>query len=473
MEKIDSHSNPLLQTAIPDLLKLLLDEDLVIVQQASILLAEMSHVPELCDNLIQTENSCTSIINCLNSTADYYTVRNLLLTMFEISKNFESGVPKMVKCGALDSLIKILNAPLQNLVSISLSTIHNCLLSQDEKAKETIRQKSTLNSLLNIFNKSQNPSFLTITVDCLFILIRKHQPSKEWMLEIGGIQTIVSYFVNNSSISQKLENFLLKFLLSISAYQNSKSLMMDYAFVLRINEIISSRNQNKLICISLIKNLSDQLALVSYNSQLVINLYHFLTENSISLKNKEDILIILSNLSSNNEKNKKILIDLKSIEVLMKNLETEHLALASLWLLKNLAFGNSKCALVQQQIKSHGLRNLSKLVVNPKYSKAVLVLIKIFTKSSSFNDDIRNCGLLTSMLYLLPNATIDLECINLCAESLVNLIEDSKNSELVKKSVHLFEEMIRSDNMEIHKIGLDLYYNQINKRTTKFIKKNY
>lgn len=464
MEKIDSFSNSTL-TAVPDLLKLLLDDDLVVAQQASILMVEMTQVKYLLDNLIQTDNTFSSIITCLNSTVDYFTIRNLLLTLFEISKNFKLGIPKIAKCGVLCSLIKILDAPFENVVSISLSTIHNCLLSQDKYSMDIIRQKTTFNYLLNIFKKSFNTNLMTIATDCLFIMTFKHQQSKDWIHEIDGIQIIISFFVSNLSISDKLECLILKLILSLSANQNSKILMTDYAFLHRINELISFGNKNRLICISLIKNLSDQLTLISYNSQLVANFYSLFKQSSLSLNIKSDILLILLNLSCNNEKNKEILIDMNSIEVLMKNLEIDELALPSLWLLKNLAIGNPKSLFVQDKIKNYGLESFRKLMTNPKYTKAVLILIKILTKTKNFDAEIRNCGLLSNMLLLVSNILVDIECISLCAQSLINLIKDPNNLVIIKRSIHLFEQMKNSNNNQIQKIGLDLYNSAFRKET--------
>jgi hypothetical protein len=94
--------------AIPDLLKLLVDEDLVIVQQAAILLNQMSRMEVPRMGLIQSAHAVQCLVDCLNTTADLETARNLVGALYGVSAQKPLGVQAIVNSKALPPLIKIL-----------------------------------------------------------------------------------------------------------------------------------------------------------------------------------------------------------------------------------------------------------------------------------------------------------------------------------------------------------------------------
>ncbi len=94
--------------AIPDLLKLLVDEDLVVVQQAAILLNQMSRMEVPRMGLIQNGNAIQCLVDCLNMTADIETARNLVGALYGISAQKPLGVQAIGNSKALQPLIKIL-----------------------------------------------------------------------------------------------------------------------------------------------------------------------------------------------------------------------------------------------------------------------------------------------------------------------------------------------------------------------------
>jgi hypothetical protein len=94
--------------AIPDLLKLLIDEDLVVVQQAAILLNQMSRTegPRLA--LIQTPNAVKCLVDCLITTADLETARSLVGALYGVSTQKPLGVNAIAESKALEPLVKML-----------------------------------------------------------------------------------------------------------------------------------------------------------------------------------------------------------------------------------------------------------------------------------------------------------------------------------------------------------------------------
>jgi hypothetical protein len=94
--------------AIPDLLKLLIDEDLVVVQQAAILLNQMSRMEAPRMGLIQTNNAVQCLVDCLNTTADLETARSLVGALYGVSTQKPQGVQAIINSKALQPLVKML-----------------------------------------------------------------------------------------------------------------------------------------------------------------------------------------------------------------------------------------------------------------------------------------------------------------------------------------------------------------------------
>ena len=78
--------------AIPELLKLITDEDLIVVQQAAILFNQMSRNEGPRMALIHTHNAVQCLVDCLNTTADIETARSLVGTLYSVSTQKPAGV---------------------------------------------------------------------------------------------------------------------------------------------------------------------------------------------------------------------------------------------------------------------------------------------------------------------------------------------------------------------------------------------
>lgn len=94
--------------AIPELLKLITDEDLIVVQQAAILFNQMSRNEGPRMALIQTNNAVQCLVDCLNTTADLETARSLVGTLYSVSTQKPAGVQAIINSKALATLVKML-----------------------------------------------------------------------------------------------------------------------------------------------------------------------------------------------------------------------------------------------------------------------------------------------------------------------------------------------------------------------------
>ncbi|CAF0987267.1 unnamed protein product [Brachionus calyciflorus] len=457
MELQNSESNQMIQTAIPDLLKLLMDEDLVIVQQASILLAQMSRIEILRSCLIETEQACELIVNCLNTTADIETARNLLSTLFGISINTNLGINSILKSNALDPLIKILDAPLDILVSLSISSLHNILLREDFDIKKQLCETGLVQKLISLLNKTENIEFLIILVDCLYLQTHHDMESKKMVYEFGGTHIISNKFMTKSFQNIKLDNYFIKLLKSLSVYQSNKPIIINSGILQKIGDFFSSKkDQNIQEILILLKNLSDQASKVNYLESLMAFLCNLLTTSETSVLNKQRVLCILANLTSNNENNKSFLIDLNIVFVLMENLHKKELIDESLELLKNLCHGSSKYFQVHEQMKQCGLEVLRNFFSDKNKIKLLVGIVKIMCKDDKNYECLKNCGLIDRLVFSLCSR-VDLECIKLCSNCLLFLDKFRQYRDLIKKFLFVFKEMMAFENVEIQNIGFYLY----------------
>ena len=123
--------------AIPELLKLIVDEDLIVVQQAAILFNQMSKNdgPRLA--LINTENAVQCLVDCLNTTADLETARSLVGTLYSVSSHKTAGVQAVINSKALPTLVKMLRykkSKLSNIFKIISKYIKNLLWLKNTKS---------------------------------------------------------------------------------------------------------------------------------------------------------------------------------------------------------------------------------------------------------------------------------------------------------------------------------------------------
>ena len=177
--------------AVPDLLKLLIDEDLVVVQQAAILLNQMSRIEGPRLGLIQTSSAVQCLVDCLNTTADLETARSLVGTLYGVSTQKPAGTQAIINSKALQPLVKMLSAPMETIVSYAITTLHNVLLDCGDKVKMLMRKMGAIHQMIPLLNMNQNVKFLSIVVDCLQLLAFGNQETKQIILELGGTQILV------------------------------------------------------------------------------------------------------------------------------------------------------------------------------------------------------------------------------------------------------------------------------------------
>lgn len=433
--------------AIPDLLKLLIDEDLVVVQQAAILLNQMARMEAPRMGLIQTTNAVQCLVDCLNTTADLETARSLVGALYGVSTQKPQGVQAIINSKALHSLIKMLSAPLETIVSYSITTLHNVLLDCGDKVKSTMRRMGAVHHMIPLLNQSQNAKFLAIVIDCLQLLAFGNQESKQIILELGGTHQLVNLLTNHTQY-QKLILNATRLLKVLSVCSQNKTVLINCNAIQALSAHLTTHQSSDIVqnCLITLRNLSDSATRLNGLEQLVANLLQLLAVSN-DLTASTLAAGILSNLTCNNENNKKAALRSNGVQILLKivqtNLTTQKPQLVEpcLCALRHITNRHSDMLLAQEQMRLiNGLSVITQLMcIQPRSwpcIKAVLGLVRNFCTNQLNSQQLRQNFIIEKLMQILYDAftEIHLKTNNGSNANIVVKIEDVNLLDIVDMS---------------------------------------
>lgn len=441
--------------AIPDLLKLLIDEDLVVVQQAAILLNQMSRMEAPRMGLIQTNNAVQCLVDCLNTTADLETARSLVGALYGVSTQKPQGVQAIINSKALQPLVKMLSAPLETIVSYAITTLHNVLLDCGDKVKMQMRKMGAVHQMIPLLNQSQNVKFLSIVIDCLQLLAFGNQESKQIILELGGTQQLVNLLLNHTQYQKLILNAtrLLK-VLSVCSQNKTALVNLNAIQALSIhlanhttnNPPCSTSNDILQNCLITLRNLSDAATRLNGLEQLVANLLQLLSTSS-DYTASTLAAGILSNLTCNNENNKKAALRSNGIQILLKIVQTNlltqkpQLVEPCVCALRHITNRHSDMLLAQEQVRLiNGLSIITQLMcIQPRSwpcIKAVLGLVRNFCTNQLNSQQLRSNCIIEKLMQILYDAYTEIQTKtnNGVQANLVVKIEDVNMLDIVDMS---------------------------------------
>uniref|UniRef100_A0A8C1T3M4 Catenin beta-1 n=1 Tax=Cyprinus carpio TaxID=7962 RepID=A0A8C1T3M4_CYPCA len=194
--------------AIPELTKLLNDEDQVVVNKAAVMVHQLSKKEASRHAIMRSPQMVSAIVRTMQNTNDVETARCTSGTLHNLSHHRE-GLLSIFKSGGIPALVKMLGLVLLHALfsNRQISTIMRIfdLINIAEGAKMAVRLAGGLQKMVALLNKT-NVKFLAITTDCLQILAYGNQESKvrsknfskigtshlSWMLILGWIKQHIS-----------------------------------------------------------------------------------------------------------------------------------------------------------------------------------------------------------------------------------------------------------------------------------------
>ena len=136
-------------------------------------------------------------------------------------------------------LLLFLSAPMETIVSYSITTLHNVLLGCTDAVKQSMRKMGAIHQMIPLLSFNENVKFLSIVVDCLQLLAFGNKETKQIIHDLGGTDLVVHLLASNTCVQYQ------KLLLNIT----------------RLLKVLSvcSLNKPKLVSLNIMQILSNHL----------------------------------------------------------------------------------------------------------------------------------------------------------------------------------------------------------------------
>lgn len=169
--------------AIPELIKLLNDEDQVVVSQAAMMVHQLSKKEASRHAIMNSPQMVAALVRAISNSNDLESTKAAVGTLHNLSHH-RQGLLAIFKSGGIPALVKLLSSPVESVLFYAITTLHNLLLHQDG-SKMAVRLAGGLQKMVALLQRN-NVKFLAIVTDCLQILAYGNQESKLIILASQG-----------------------------------------------------------------------------------------------------------------------------------------------------------------------------------------------------------------------------------------------------------------------------------------------
>uniref|UniRef100_A0A4W5RYZ6 Junction plakoglobin a n=1 Tax=Hucho hucho TaxID=62062 RepID=A0A4W5RYZ6_9TELE len=398
--------------AIPELTKLLNDEDQVVVNKASLIVNQLTRKEASRRALMASPQMVAAVVRAMQNTGDMETARATASILHNLSHQRE-GLLSIFKCGGIPALDAVWECILSFSLSVlfyAITTLHNLLLHQ-EGAKMAVRLADGLQRMVPLLKKS-NPKFLAITTDCLQLLSYGNQESKLIILANSGPEGLVHIMRNYSY--EKLLWTTSRVLKVLSVCPSNKPAIVDAGGMQALGMHLTGYSQRLMQnCLWTLRNLSDAATKQEGLDSLLQTLVGLLSSDDVNMLTCSTG--ILSNLTCNNARNKAMVTQGNGIEELIHAVlragEKEDVAEPAVCALRHLTSRHSDAEMAQNAVRMHyGIPAIVKLLNQPYYwpvIKAVVGLIRNLALCPDNQTPLRDAGAIPRLVNLLLKAHQD------------------------------------------------------------------
>lgn len=452
-------------SALPELIKLLSDEDQVVVSQAAMVVHQLSRKEASCHALSSSTPLVKALLETLEHSNDLETTRYAAEIINFLSQN-QQGLLAIFKTGGIRALIHALGSPVDSVVASALTTLHNLLLHQ-EGAKMTVRLNGGLQKMVSLLQRD-NYKFLAIVTDCLQILAFGNQEGKLIILASGGPAELVR--ILHSYNYEKLLFTTARAIKVLSVCPSNKPAIIQ-AGGMQALAICLNHQSHRLVqeCLWALRNLSD-------GATKELNMEPFL-QKLVQLLESSDINMVtcavgtLSNLTCNNAVNKSYVCKISGVQALIQTLrnagEQDEITEPAVCALRHITNRHPEAELAQEAVRIHGgLPDVSRLL-EPLGKWPLLTAASGLVRNLANNQPnlsaLRDLGTIQKLYMLLGKA------YQAHQESPVNPsdlagIKIERVIESVIKALHAmatdYQNRIIITNMDILSMIVSLLYNQ-------------
>ncbi|KAF3833793.1 hypothetical protein F7725_024997 [Dissostichus mawsoni] len=364
--------------AIPELTKLLNDEDQVVVNKAAVMVHQLSKKEASRHALMRSPQMVSAVVRAMQNTGDVETARCSAGTLHNLSHHRE-GLLAIFKSGGIPALVKMLGSPVDSVLFYAITTLHNLLLHQ-EGAKMAVRLAGGLQKMVALLANT-NVKFLAITTDCLQILAYGNQESKLIILASGGPQALVN--IMRTFTYEKLLWTTSRVLKVLSVCSSNKPAIVEAGGMQALGLHLTDPSQRLVQnCLWTLRNLSDAATKQEGMEGLLGTLVQLLGSDDINVVTCA--AGILSNLTCNNYSNKLMVCQVGGIEALVRTVlragDREDITEPAVCALRHLTSRHQDAEMAQNAVRLHyGLPVVVKLLHPPSHwplIKATVGLIR-------------------------------------------------------------------------------------------------
>ncbi|KAM7393820.1 hypothetical protein PAMP_020661 [Pampus punctatissimus] len=395
--------------AVPELTKLLNDEDQVVVSKAAQIVNQLTRKEASRRALMQSPQMVAAVVRAMQNTSDMETARASASILHNLSHQRE-GLLSIFKSGGIPALVRMLSSPMESVLFYAITTLHNLLLHQ-EGAKMAVRLADGLQRMVPLLKKS-NPKFLAITTDCLQLLSYGNQESKLIILANGGPEGLVHIMRNYTY--EKLLWTTSRVLKVLSVCPSNKPAIVEAGGMQALGKHLTGSSQRLMQnCLWTLRNLSDAATKQEGMDSLLQVLVGLLSSDDLNMLTCATG--ILSNLTCNNAHNKTLVTQSNGVEALIHAIlragEKEDVTEPAVCALRHLTSRHQQADLAQNAVRRHyGIPAIVKLLNQPNYwpvIKAVVGLIRNLALCPENQAPLRDTGAIPRLVNLLLKAHQD------------------------------------------------------------------
>lgn len=395
--------------AVPELTKLLNDEDQVVVSKAAQIVNQLTRKEASRRALMQSPQMVAAVVRAMQNTSDMETTRATASILHNLSHQRE-GLLSIFKSGGIPALVRMLSSPMESVLFYAITTLHNLLLHQ-EGAKMAVRLADGLQRMVPLLNKS-NPKFLAITTDCLQLLSYGNQESKLIILANRGPEGLVH--IMRTYNYEKLLWTTSRVLKVLSVCPSNKPAIVEAGGMQALGKHLTGSSQRLMQnCLWTLRNLSDAATKEEGMDGLLQVLVGLLSSDDINMLTCSTG--ILSNLTCNNAHNKTLVTQSNGVEALIHAIlragEKEDVTEPAVCALRHLTSRHQQAELAQNAVRKHyGIPAIVKLLNQPYYwpvIKAVVGLIRNLALCPENQAPLRDAGAIPRLVNLLLKAHQD------------------------------------------------------------------
>lgn len=395
--------------AIPELIKLLNDEDQVVVSQAAMMVHQLSKKEASRHAIMNSPQMVAALVRAISNSNDLETTKGAVGTLHKLSHH-RQGLLAIFKSGGIPALVKLLSSPVESVLFYAITTLHNLLLHQDG-SKMAVRLAGGLQKMVALLQRN-NVKFLAIVTDCLQILAYGNQESKLIILASQGPIELVR--IMRSYDYEKLLWTTSRVLKVLSVCSSNKPSIVEAGGMQALAMHLGNPSQRLVQnCLWTLRNLSDAATKVDGLEGLLQSLVQVLQSSDVNVVTCA--AGILSNLTCNNQRNKVTVCQVGGVEALVRTIvqagDREEITEPAVCALRHLTSRHVESEMAQNAVRlNYGIQVIVKLLNPPSrwpLVKAVIGLIRNLALCPANHAPLREHGAIHHLVQLLMRAFQD------------------------------------------------------------------